>query len=152
MSSRAISYLERKNIDYQVVRYKHVEKGAAYAASATGFPLERTIKTLVVDLKQKNCVLAMIPGNCQLDLKQMAELFSVKRAVMADTHTAQRQTGYVVGGISPFGTRRNLPVVMETGLLQYDRVAINGGKRGVMLIMSPQDILSSLGCFLTELV
>jgi len=59
---------------------------------------------------------------------------------MADTTTAERLTGYLVGGISPFGTKMDLPVVMEEGLLKFDKVAINAGKRGVMLIMDPKDI------------
>ena len=60
---------------------------------------------------------------------------------MADTATAERLTGYLVGGISPFGTKHDLPVVMEQSLLRFDKVAVNAGKRGVMLIMDPKDIL-----------
>ena len=64
---------------------------------------------------------------------------------MVDTPEAERQSGYKVGGISPFATQRRMPVVMETKLLNYDRVAINAGQRGVMLIIAPGDIQKALG-------
>ena len=78
-------------------------------------------------------------------MKKLAKACGAKRAAMADTDTAQRLTGYWVGGISPFGTTRKLPVVMERTLLQFDKVAINGGQRGVMLIMDPKDIRKASG-------
>lgn len=70
---------------------------------------------------------------------------------MADTATAQRLTGYTVGGISPFGTQRKLPVIMEKRLLKFNAVAINGGKRGVMLIMKPQDIVRAANATIGEI-
>ena len=97
--------------------------------------------TLVVDLGRKGYVMVLMPGDKNIDLKSLAGAYSVKRAAMADTSTAERLTGYSVGGISPFGTKQNLPVVMEAGLLKFDKVAINAGERGVMLIMDPKDIL-----------
>lgn len=112
-----------------------------FAAQAMGFPLERTIKTLVVDLGRKCYIIVLMPGDENLDLKSLARAYSVPRAAMADTSTAERLTGYLVGGISPFGTKQKLPVVMEAGLLEFDKVAINGGKKGIMLTMDPKDIL-----------
>ena len=129
-----------------MVKYEHQEKGAEFAANAIGFPLKKTIKTLVVDLGSKNYLLALVPGNKQLALKRLARICSVKRAAMADTETAQRITGYLVGGISPFGIRHALRAVMDESLPVYDRVAINAGQRGVMLIMAPADIIRVLKC------
>ena len=131
------------------MKYLHEEKGARFAAQAMGFPAERTIKTLVVDLGHKGCIMVLMPGDQNIDLKKLAAVFSVKRAAMADTATAERLTGYLVGGISPFGTKQDLPVVMEECLLEFDMVAINAGKRGVMLVMDPKDILLAVnGSFL----
>ena len=144
MSTQAIRFLNQKGIDFEVIEYLHEEKGAAFAARAMEFPLERTIKTLVVDLGRKRYIILLMPGDKNINLKRLAEAFSVKRAAMADMATAERLTGYLVGGISPFGTKKNLPVVMEEGLLKFDKVAINAGKRGVMLIMDPKDILLSV--------
>ena len=144
MTTRAIRLLNQKGIHFDVIEYEHEEKGAIFAAEAMGFPPERTIKTLVVDLGRKGCIIALMPGNRRLDLKGLAGYFNVKRAAMADMATVERLTGYLVGGISPFGTTQNLSVVMDAGLLKFDKVSINAGKRGVMLIMDPKDILSAV--------
>jgi Cys-tRNA(Pro)/Cys-tRNA(Cys) deacylase len=141
MSTRAIRFLNQKDIHFEVMKYLHEKKGAKFAAQAMGFPVERTIKTLVVDLGHKGYIMVLMPGDKNIDLKKLAKAFSVKRAAMADTSTAERLTGYLVGGISPFGTKQDLPVVMEECLLEFDSVAINAGKRGVMLVMDPKDIL-----------
>lgn len=141
MSTRPIKFLNKKDIHFEVIKYLHEEKGAKFAAQAIGFPVERTVKTLVVDLGQKGYIMVLMPGDKNIDLKKLASAFSMKRAAMADTSTAERLTGYLVGGISPFGTKQDLPVVMEECLLEFDRVAINAGKRGVMLVMDPKDIL-----------
>ena len=146
MSTRAIKYLNKKGMKFKVVEYEHDEKGAEFAARAIGFPLERTIKTLVVDLGNKKYSFALMPGDKQLALKQLAKMCDVKRAAMVDTATAERLTGYLVGGISPFGAKQNLSTVIEKGLLKFDTVAINAGQRGVMLIMTPGDIVKALDC------
>jgi Cys-tRNA(Pro)/Cys-tRNA(Cys) deacylase len=141
MGTRAIRFLNQKGIDFEVIEYVHEEKGARFAARAMAFPLEKTIKTLVVDLRQKGYLMVLMPGDKTINLKRLASAFSVKKTAMADTSTAERLTGYLVGGISPFETKQDLPVVMEKGLLEFDKVAINAGKKGVMLIMDPKDIL-----------
>jgi len=140
MSTWAIKLLNQKGIHFDVIEYEHEEKGAQFASEAIGFPLERTIKTLIVDLGPKGYIMMLMPGDKNINLKKLARSFSVKRTAMADKATAERLTGYLVGGISPFGIKIDLPVVMEEGLLKYDKVAINAGKRGVMLIMDPKDI------------
>lgn len=145
MKTRAAEFLTKKKIPFEVVEYEHEEKGAEFASKAMGFPLERTIKTLVADLGSDGYALALLPGGTRLSVKKLAKACSAKKAAMADTETAQRLTGYRVGGISPFGTTRKLPAVMEQTLLQYDKVAINGGQRGVMLLMDPKDILKASG-------
>ena len=144
MSTRAISYLKKVGIPFEVVKYDHEEKGAEFAARATDFPLVRTVKTLVVELGHEKYCLALMPGDRQLDLKCLAKVTGSKRSTMVDTATAERFTGYLVGGISPFGTNQPLPVVMEESLLQHDEILINAGQRGVMLKMSPADIVRAL--------
>ena len=151
MSTRAIQHLKRKDVSFEVIKYEHEEKGAEFAARATGFPLDRTVKTLVVDLGGRNYCLALLPGDRQLDLKLLAQVFTVKRAAMADTATAERLTGYLVGGISPFGTKQALPSVMEKRIREYAEVLINAGQRGVMLKMAPEDIVKALGCRLESI-
>ena len=146
MSTRAIQYLRQKKIGFEVVKYDHEEKGAAFAARASGFPLQRTVKTLVVDLGRNQYTLVLMPGDRRLSMKRLARVLAVKRAAMADTRTAERLTGYLVGGISPFGTRQKLPVIMEESILKFDDILVNAGQRGTMLKISPQVIPKVLDC------
>jgi Cys-tRNA(Pro)/Cys-tRNA(Cys) deacylase len=152
MSTRAIQFLKQKKIPFEVVKYNHEAKGAAFAAKATGYPLAKTLKTLVVDLGENHYALVLIPGNRDLSMKRLAQVCSVKRAAMADSHTAERLTGYLVGGISPFGTKQELPVVIEASILLLDKILINAGLRGTMLRMTPVDICNSLACQVAAIV
>ena len=146
MSTRAILYLKKKEIPYEVVKYEHEEKGAEFAAKATGYPLERTVKTLVVELDRKSFCLALLPGHKKLDLKKLASVCGANRSAMVDIKTAERLTGYLVGGISPFGVQQRLETVMENSILNHKEVLINAGQRGVMLKMAPGDIVAALDC------
>jgi len=146
MSTPAIKFLKQQGIDFKIIRYQCDIKGAQFAADATGYPLEQTIKTLVLDLGNKSYGLALMPGHRQLNLKRLAKAAGVKKADMTEPVVAERLTGYLVGGISPFGTRRPLPAIMETELTTHDHVVINGGRRGTMLHMRPEDIIDVLDC------
>ena len=128
-----------------------MEKGALFASQAIGMPPERTIKTLVVELSPKDYLVVLMPGTKTISFKKLAKSRGVKRAAMVNTIQAERLTGYVVGGISPFGMKRQLPVAMEAGLLSFDSVAINGGRRGVMLIMDPRDVMKATNAQTVEL-
>lgn len=144
MATRGIQFLKKQHITHHVVTYAHGEKGAEFAAKAVDFPLPQTIKTLVVALDTKRHALVLMPGDRQLSMKKVAKACKAKRAAMADTATAQRLTGYQVGGISPFGTKKRLDAVMDTVLLSHPEVMINAGQRGVMVKMAPDDILAAL--------
>jgi len=150
MSTRAILFLKQRRIPFEVVHYEHLEMGAEFAARATGFPLERTVKTLVVGIGAHRHALVLLSGERQLDMRQLAQALSVKRAEMADAATAERLTGYHVGGISPFGTRQPLPVVMDASIMNTEEVLINAGQRGVMLQMKPIDIHAALNCIAAD--
>jgi len=151
VSTRAIAFLSKKKIPYEIVKYEHREKGAEFAARATGYALERTVKTLVVELDRKSYCLALLPGHRELDLKKLAALGGVKRTAMVDIKTAERLTGYLVGGISPFATQQRLETFMEESILANEEILINAGQRGVMLKMVPGDIVAALGCRVVSL-
>lgn len=151
MSTRAINYLQKRGVSFQSITYDHEEKGAAFAARAIDFPLEKTVKTLVADLGGGRHLLVLMPGHKQLSLKRLAKAFDVKRAAMADVATAERLTGYLVGGISPFATKKPMASAIDADLLRNDAVVINAGQRGTMLKMTPGDIVSVLNCTVAEL-
>lgn len=146
MSTRGVKFLQQKKIAFEFVQYDHQEKGAEFAARSTDFPLSRTIKTLVVDLGNKTYCLALLPGDKQLNLKELAKTLGVKRAAMVDVPTAERITGYKVGGISPFGTQKQMATVLDATLIEFDTVMINAGQRGSMLRLPPNDIKKALDC------
>ena len=146
MSTRAIQLLRKRKIPHEVVTYDHQVKGAAFAAQATNFPLGRTVKTIVVATGDAEYCLALAPGDRQVSLKKLAKVLSLKKVAMASEKDAEKITGYLIGGISPFGTRRSVPVIMEEDLIRFDQVLINAGQRGTMLKMDPAVIAQTLNC------
>jgi Cys-tRNA(Pro)/Cys-tRNA(Cys) deacylase len=125
--------------------YDPEEKGAVFASQAIGVPLEKTIKTLMVEFIPKAHLVVLMPGTKKIPFKKLAQIRGAKRAFMANEATAERLSGYLIGGISPFAMTRRLPVAMDASLLAFDRVAVNGGRRGLMVIMDPLDILEATG-------
>jgi Cys-tRNA(Pro)/Cys-tRNA(Cys) deacylase len=147
MSTRAIRFLQQHGIAFETLEYEHLAKGAEFAALATGFPLDRTVKTLVVATGPKQFALALVSGDRQLDLKRLARVLGVKKAEMAAPDVAERLTGYHVGGISPFGVRQSgLPVVMDEPILSAAEILVNAGQRGTMLKMAPRLVCAALKC------
>jgi Cys-tRNA(Pro)/Cys-tRNA(Cys) deacylase len=104
-------------------------------------PGEQTIKTIVVEFATNEYFVVLMPGSKTIPFKKLAKTRGAKKAGMVDPATAERVTGYPVGGISPFGMKQRLRVMIDAGLLSFDKVAINGGRRGLMLVMSLADIL-----------
>ena len=151
MTTRGIQYLKNNRIAHQVVKYDHEEKGAEFAARAVDFPLAQTVKTLVVALDNNRFTLVLAPGDRQLSMKKVARACKAKRAAMADTTTAQRITGYQVGGISPFGSKKPLSAVMDASLTSHQEVMINAGQRGIMVKMLPGDIMMTLKAEIADL-
>jgi Cys-tRNA(Pro)/Cys-tRNA(Cys) deacylase len=151
MATRAIQFLNKRKISFEVVKYTHDAKGAKFAAQATGFPVEQIIKTLIVERSDRRYCMALMPGNHQLDLKRLAIFFGIKKATLADRNTIERLTGYLVGGISPFGTKQMLPAVLDEKALGFETVMINGGQRGLMVKLSPEDIQVTLNCLIAAI-
>ena len=151
MATRGIQFLDKNGIKYNVRRYEHGAKGALFASKSLGHPLEATIKTLVVELSTGGNIFLLMPGHIEVPLKTLAKQLGVRGIAMADTTDAERITGYRVGGISPFGSRKRLPVYMEKSLLEFDQVAVNAGQRGVILMMSPRDIKKALNASVVTL-
>ncbi len=150
MTTRGIQFLKQKRIAHEVIKYDHQEKGARFAAQAAGFPLSQTIKTLVVSLDANQYTLVLMPGDSELSMKKIAKTCGAKRAAMADQASATRVTGYLVGGISPFGTKKRLPVIMESALQHYREVMINAGQRGTMVKLAPVDIIRALNATVAD--
>jgi len=133
----AMRHLDKLDIAYESREYDHRVKGAEFAAEALGWPVKAMIKTLVVRLSNGDFVFCLMPGDKVLSLKKLARAAGVKEARMAKPVEAERQTGYLTGGISPFGARKALPVWLDESILESERIGINGGKRGNILFLDP---------------
>jgi Cys-tRNA(Pro)/Cys-tRNA(Cys) deacylase len=115
------------------------------AALALGVELDRVFKTLIATVDDRNDVVAIVPVSGQLSLKELATAVGGKRAEMCLPATAERLTGYVVGGISPFGQKRSLPAVIDETCVLFDSIFVSGGRRGLDIEIAPDDLISVLG-------
>lgn len=135
--------LSRAGIGFTLHEYDHDPRAASYgleAAAALGIAPERVFKTLLADVEGRLTV-AVVPVSGQLDLKALARAVGGGKAVMADVAAAQRATGYVVGGISPIGQKRQLPTVVDESALTQPTVFVSAGRRGLDLELAPADLV-----------
>lgn len=109
------------------------------AADALDAAASQVFKTLIV-AADRNLVVAVVPITCNLDLKALARAVGAKKAEMADTVTAERSTGYVVGGISPIGQRRSLATIIDQSAADWTTVFVSGGRRGLEVELDPTDL------------
>ncbi|HPW69146.1 MAG: aminoacyl-tRNA deacylase [Deltaproteobacteria bacterium] len=139
--TQAVRFLRAKGIGFVPHRYPYVEHGGTRQAALTlSIPEHRVIKTLLMDIDEKQPVIVLMHGDREVSTKTLARRLGVKRAGPCDVKRAQKCTGYQVGGISPFGTRERLRVFVESSILELDRIFINGGKQGFMVEMDPRDL------------
>lgn len=139
----AVLAARRAGIDCEVLEYPHSQGAASFgleAAEALGLEADRVFKTLVASLAPGELVVAVIPVATRLDLKALAAAAGGKKAQMAEPKAAERATGYVVGGISPLGQRRRLPTFLDESALTYRHIFVSGGRRGLELGLSPEDL------------
>jgi len=138
----AIVAAERARIAFTVHEYVHDPKAASYgleAAEKLGIDPAHVFKTLVADV-DGTLTVAIVPVEAQLDLKALG-----KRVSMADPKLAERTTGYVTGGISPLGQRRQLPTVLDESALSFETIHISAGRRGLEIELAPADLLALTG-------
>lgn len=137
----AIRELQEAGILYQSHLFTYEEKGGTSVSSRElGVPEHSVIKTLIMEKDDKEPLIVLMHGDLQVSTKQLARDLGVKTISPCKPEVADRHSGYQVGGTSPFGTRKKMPVFMEKTILDLDLIYINGGKRGFLVSMSPQDV------------
>lgn len=151
----ATEALKRAGVGFTLHEYAPVEEaegtyGEAIAA-VLGVDPDRVFKTLVA-VADGRPVVAVIPVSGYLSLKALARARQAKRAEMASPAEAERLTGYVVGGISPFGQKRRLPVVVDDSLLAHPSVFVSGGRRGLQVEIAPADLIALAGAQTADLL
>lgn len=141
----AIRFLEDHGVAFRLCPYKYEEKGGTGVASRElGVPEHGVIKTLVMEDEAGQPLLILMHGDKQVSTKALARHLGVKGVQPCHPSTANRHTGYVVGGTSPFGTRKSLPVYVEKTILDLPRIYINAGRRGLLAELSPEDLVRVL--------
>ncbi|MDK3019806.1 aminoacyl-tRNA deacylase [Pseudodonghicola flavimaris] len=146
-ASPATSFLTRAKVPFRTVEYDYhpgTERVALQAAEAVGLPAGQLLKTLMVEVDGKPAC-AVVPGDRSLSMKKVAAGFGGKSAAMMAPEKAEKLTGYHTGGISPFGQRKRVPILFEAEAMALEEVVINGGKRGLLLILSPEAACAALG-------
>ncbi|MBP6671628.1 MAG: Cys-tRNA(Pro) deacylase [Bacteroidetes bacterium] len=136
-----VRFLRDNKIEFAPLLYIYEPKGGtAVSARELGVEEHRIIKTLVMETDPRNQFLILMHGDKEVSTKQLARAMGVKSVNPATEQTAQRVTGYQVGGISPFGTRQKIPIYIEASILALPKIIINGGKRGFLVEIEPQQI------------
>lgn len=143
MKTRGMQFLEDHKISYEIKQYEFDEKGAVYAASSLNWPLSSMIKSIVIK-GENEYFLALIGGDKEISLKKTAEILKEKKVILAPITDAERISGYKVGGISPFGFKKKVKILLDKSLIKYETVAINAGARGMICIIKLKELLSLL--------
>ncbi|WP_196161077.1 Cys-tRNA(Pro) deacylase [Reinekea sp. G2M2-21] len=146
----AIVYLKKQKVAYTLHEYVLTHSSDNYGqdvADALNVSHERLFKTLLVSLNgdPKQLAVCIIPVSATLNLKAAAAAHGAKKAQMADPALAEKITGYVVGGISPFGQKKRLPMVIDDSALYFEQILTSAGKRGLQIEFAPQDLIRLLG-------
>lgn len=137
----AIRILKAHQIPHRLCPYRYEERGGTrVSAHELGVDEHQVIKTLVFEDERKAPFIVLMHGDRQVSAKTLARLIDVKTVAPCDPVVAERHTGYRVGGTSPFGTRKPLPVYWEATIAALPRIYINAGKRGLLAEMAPADL------------
>lgn len=143
----AIELLRALRIPHEVLTYDHDPDHPSYgeeAAEALGIDADSVFKTLLVTLDDGSVAVGVVPVAAMLDLKAIAGAAGAKRARMTDPAEAERRTGYVVGGISPFGQKRPAPTFVDEWASALDVVHCSGGRRGLEVAVAPDAFTTAL--------
>lgn len=137
----AVRALRAAGVEFTDHLYEYEEKGGtAVSARELGFDEHSVVKTLVMEDESANPLIVLMHGDRQVSTRELARVLGVKTVQPCSPETAHRHTGYLVGGTSPFGTRKQLPLYMERTILDLPRIYINGGKRGYLVGVAPADV------------
>lgn len=141
----AVRTLRASGVKFSEHPYRYEERGGTrVSARELGVDEHAVVKTLIMEDDRKNPFVVLMHGDREVSTKSMARVLGVKNVRPCSPETAQRHSGYLVGGTSPFGTKRTMPVCMEETILGVEKVYINGGRRGYLVGLDPRELLRLL--------
>lgn len=153
-TTRATQTLTKAGIAFSVHTYEYdpnAERIGLQAAEAIGEAPHRVLKTLMAEVDGKP-VCVVVPSDREVSMKKLAAAFGGKSAAMMKPAIAEKATGYVVGGISPFGQKKTVPTAIEAQAMAEPLVYMNGGQRGLQVRLSPHDAAKVLGAIIASVV
>jgi Cys-tRNA(Pro) deacylase len=147
----AIHFLRQHGVPFTEHEYRYEERGGtAVSSRELGVDEHVVIKTLVMEDERKQPLIVLMHGDREVSTKNLARQANRKTVVPCAPDVAQKHTGYLVGGTSPFGTRKTMPVFLERTIADLDRIYINGGRRGFLVSLSPADVIRVLNPALVD--
>ena len=147
----ATTFLDAKGVPYTEHYYEYVEHGGtSVSSSALGVPEHEVVKTLVMETDAGNPLIVLMHGDRKVSTKDLARAIGAKRVFPCKPEVAQRHSGYLVGGTSPFGTRKPMPVYLQSTVLGLPAIYINGGRRGYLLRMDSAELVRAIAPTLVD--
>jgi Cys-tRNA(Pro) deacylase len=147
----AIHVLRQQKVAFEGHLYAYEERGGtAVSARELGVSEHAIIKTLVMETDAKDPLIVLMHGDRQVSTKELARALGVKSVQPCAPAVADRHSGYQVGGTSPFGTRKRLPIYLQRSILSLERIYVNGGSRGFLVSLTPAEIVRVLNPTLVE--
>lgn len=142
----ATQLLKANKVAFTEHPYEYLEHGGAqHSAAVLGFDPFTVVKTLIMQDQDAKPLVVLMHGNRKVSTKNLARQIGAKSVEPCAPEVANRHSGYLVGGTSPFGTRKTMPVFIESSILELPRICINGGRRGYLVGMAPQICVQLLG-------
>src|SRR5450830_1376086 len=142
----ATQWLKANKVVFTEHPYEYQEHGGAlHSAEVLGFDPFMVVKTLIMQDQDAKPLVVLMHGNRKVSTKNLARQIGAKSVEPCAPEVANRHSGYLVGGTSPFGTRKNMPVFIEESILELPRILINGGRRGYLVGLDPQVCVDLLG-------
>ena len=147
----AVHFLRQHGVAFDEHEYRYEERGGtAVSSRELGVDEHSVIKTLVMEDDRKQPLIVLMHGDREVSTKNLARQADRKTVSPCAPEAAQKHSGYLVGGTSPFGTRKTMPVYMERSIADLDRIYINGGRRGFLVSLKPADLIRVLSPTLVE--
>ena len=147
----ATAFLAKHRVEYTEHEFEYVEHGGTSHSSASmGVPEHNVVKTLVMEDEAAEPLIVLMHGDRKVSTKELARQAGVKRIAPCKPEVATRHSGYLIGGTSPFGTRKRMRIFLERSVLALDRIYINGGRRGYLLGMPPSELTRTLSPVLVD--
>ena len=143
--TQATQLLRKHHVSFDEHPYPYEEHGGtSVSARELGVPEHAVIKTLVMQDEVAKPLIVLMHGDCKVSTKNLARAIGCKSVEPCKPEVAQRHSGYMIGGTSPFGTKKALPVYVEQSILALERIYINGGRRGFLVSLAPQVLMDVL--------